>query len=771
MLADALATGREQVLVEVESRADTVEGPGFPALGRRQRLNALLEELIKALTRGSIDEQAPSTPTDGDPEIECSERETLRRFLLEKIAHDELQASTAETALVSEWPSLIERRRLEEENRRLRVLLDGVEEGAALLEPTGRILYVNRHTARVIFEAAGVPPDKIVGKNQTEFGLPAELGIGRARDEIMSLARTRARFETVVWGRAKENQFEALYSPDGTVAAIAVVIHDIQARKLAQNRLSMQSKLGALIGTLDYDEVAEALAHVPIPELADWCAVNIIENKKIRQSFVAQVDPAKAHVRDALMRAMPEWDRHPLWQEMLTGGYQLLSEVSDDMLRGFALDDERYRLLSELKIRSLMVMPIVSRGRIAGIITFAYTAESGRRYGRDDPGLAEELAVSAAQIVETARLLKELKSSETRFRIALAGARTSVFEQDRALRYLYFYNPGATWNPVGKSHEEAFPSDQAARLTQIKKHVVETGESAFEELDLTVGEGGLRHCREAVEALRDRAGRIVGVIGSATDITEQQRARQQLSEMVVFRERMAGVLGHDLRNPLTTISMADGLLLNRTDLPPDAHNQAVRIRRAANRMQEMINTLLDFTRARFLGQIPVSPAPADLGQIARDAVDDARVASTDRKLEVEVAGDPHGTWDPGRMAQIISNLVDNAIAYGDPKTPVRVSVDSARDDVVLQVHSEGPPIPPDVVPVLFEPFRRGAEDRSPRGLGLGLYIVQQLVQAHHGTISVQSTEKEGTTFTIKLPRSPPQSDRTDIGPSVTSSSS
>jgi signal transduction histidine kinase len=402
-----------------------------------------------------------------------------------------------------------------------------------------------------------------------------------------------------------------------------------------------------------------------------------------------------------------------------------------------------------------MVVPVASRGQVAGIITLGYSIESGRRYGRYDPALGEELAVHAAHIIENARLMRELRSSEARFRIALAGARTAVFEQDRSLRYVFYYNPASPFPLVGKTHQEMFPPDQAQLLDEIKTRVLETGESSFREMDLNIGGGERRHYLGAIEPLRDRFGKIVGVVGAATDITEQQRTQQQLEEALGFRERMMGILGHDLRNPLSTITMADGLLLQRQDLPPDARNQVLRIRHSADRMQEMISTLLDFTRARFLGKVPVSPLPADMAEISRAIVDELRVAWPDHDLQLEVHGDAHGRWDPGRMGQVISNLVGNAITYGAPDTPVRVSVDGTGDEMVLSVSNHGPPIPDDVMPILFEPFRRGVpQDRSPRGLGLGLYIVQQIVLAHDGTINVASTDPEGTTFTVRLPRAP-----------------
>jgi signal transduction histidine kinase len=404
-----------------------------------------------------------------------------------------------------------------------------------------------------------------------------------------------------------------------------------------------------------------------------------------------------------------------------------------------------------------MVKPIVSGGRVDGIFTLMYTNESGRRYDRDDPALVEELAVHAAEILETARLMTELKSSETRFRIALAGARTVVYEQDRDLRYTFYYNPVSRPHTsfVGKTQGQTLPPEEAKRLETIKKHVIDTGESAFEELDLTAPGDETRHFREAVEALRDREGRIVGIVGAATDITEQQRVQQQLTEALGFRERVMTILGHDLRNPLNVISIEAGVLLDRQDLDPDARNHLSRLRRAADRIGEMIGRLVDFAHARFLGQIPISRVPADLGQIGNAVCDELRVVWPDHNIEVEVRGDTRGEWDPARMGEVISNLIANGVIHGDPHTPVHVSIDGTGHDVVVKVKNQGVPIPADVLPLLFEPFRRGApEDQSPRGLGLGLYIAREIVLAHEGTINVDSTAKEGTTVTVQLPRAP-----------------
>jgi len=133
---------------------------------------------------------------------------------------------------------------------------------------------------------------------------------------------------------------------------------------------------------------------------------------------------------------------------------------------------------------------------------------------------------------------------------------------------------------------------------------------------------------------------------------------------------------------------------------------------------------------------------------------DARSVLPDRILELDSRGETQGVWDARRVAQALSNVIANAVAYGDPSRPIRLSIDGDDEALVASVHNEGRPIPDALLPVLFEPFSRGQPDVvSPHGLGLGLFIVKQIVTAHGGSIDVKSTAERGTRFTIRLPRS------------------
>jgi PAS domain S-box-containing protein len=241
------------------------------------------------------------------------------------------------------------------------------------------------------------------------------------------------------------------------------------------------------------------------------------------------------------------------------------------------------------------------------------------------------------------------------------------------------------------------------------------------------------------------------------DVTEQKRAEQ-------FRERLLGIVGHDLRNPLGNITLTAQLLLRREEVPEPVRAGVRRIATSAHRMTRMIDDLLDFTRASVGGGLPVSRRPTDLCELVDATVAEFELTHPGRVRLMCARGLHGGEWDRDRLAQVVSNLVGNALTHGDEASPVTVAVRAEPPDVVLSVHNEGPPIPAELLPRIFDPFKRAGTDGGRRGLGLGLYIVQQIVLAHGGSISAESSEAGGTTFSVRLPREPPREDTAPAQP-------
>ncbi len=524
-------------------------------------------------------------------------------------------------------------------------------------------------------------------------------------------------------------------------------------------RLSLLSKVGALAGTLDYEKVLSAVAWLSIPELADWCIVDLVEEGEARRMEVAHRDPARAPLAAAL-RGFPldhaARRRLPVARALRSGRPVLIPDYTEEMLRE-ETEGEYLELARQLLVCSVLVIPVTLPSSLA-TMAFIMTSESGRRYGQEDVAVADELVRRAAQIVENARVHQKLKQTEERFRVALAHSKIMLFEQDAEGRYRWVYNPPPWYRAaevLGKTNGDLFAPQEVARLNALDRAVLDAGKRIHEEIQVSQPGGGIHHLLVSQEPVRDDLGAIVGLTGAATVITDQKRAQEQLAQALAFREQMMGILGHDLRNPLSAVRALVSLLLRREGLPESVREGLAEIGRAGQRMLEMIGTLLDFTNSRFRGGLPIAPVSMDLHELCRGVVEELLAAEPGRTIDLDVDGDGRGTWDPARMAQVVSNLVANALEHGARDGRVRVSVEGDEEDAVIEVENQGPPIAPELRAVMFEPFCRGSALRDvshARGLGLGLYIVSQVVKAHGGTVSVDSTAERGTRFMVRLPR-------------------
>jgi sigma-B regulation protein RsbU (phosphoserine phosphatase) len=239
---------------------------------------------------------------------------------------------------------------------------------------------------------------------------------------------------------------------------------------------------------------------------------------------------------------------------------------------------------------------------------------------------------------------------------------------------------------------------------------------------------------------------------------EATRRESAAAQTALLREQFVAVLGHDLRNPLSSIAMGAGLLLKNGDLTERHSKVVARIASSADRMTRMIRDLLDFTRTRMGGGYDLTLVSCSIRDVVQQVVEELEVVHKNRTVIFDAAGRGWGEWDPDRIAQLASNLISNGLDYSPATEPVLIALRDEGGDAVLEVNNRGPMIPAALLPVLFDPFYRvqvKREGGSAQGLGLGLYISKQIVLAHRGSIDVGSKEGEGTTFIVRLPRALP----------------
>jgi len=236
-------------------------------------------------------------------------------------------------------------------------------------------------------------------------------------------------------------------------------------------------------------------------------------------------------------------------------------------------------------------------------------------------------------------------------------------------------------------------------------------------------------------------------------VREGERLLAETRETLRLNEMFTAALSHDLRTPLNAV-VAGAVLLKESGSSELTTKVATRILSSGRRMSEMIEQLLDLSRARLSGGIVVEPQAMELKPLVERIVSEAQATAPGRTFQMTCRGDLQGCWDEGRLGQVLSNLVINAVRHGTPGVITVSALAGEPDHVSLAVANSGT-IPSHLHAQLFDPFRRGNKlpSRSD-GLGLGLYIVKQIVDAHGGTIELRSDEQAGTSFVVQLPRLP-----------------
>lgn len=400
--------------------------------------------------------------------------------------------------------------------------------------------------------------------------------------------------------------------------------------------------------------------------------------------------------------------------------------------------------------RAVLALP-VARGAALRI-----GSRSSFRFGEDEKRFLRALASRAgALLASSGEQESRLRHALRTFESLIETSPLPIISRDRNGN-VQLWNRAAEelfgWRReevMGKPAPFVQPGDEA-EAWQILREALDGKVIRGRELRRVRRDGSMLDLSLSVAPFVDEKGGVAGSISIFADIGDRKRREAEVEQTARFREHLVGVVGHDLRNPLTAIVTSSQLLLRYAQLNERQSRVVGRIASSADRMARMIDDLLDFARSRLGGGFPIHPRRIDLRELCEHTVEELEFAFPARTVRFTAEGDLWGSWDPDRIAQAISNLVGNALQHGPEDGEVEVSLKAEPDDVILTTHNGGAPIPPEVLPHVFEPGRRG--DSRSGGVGLGLYIVQQIVLAHGGSIEARSSPDDGTTFIVVLPR-------------------
>ncbi len=402
---------------------------------------------------------------------------------------------------------------------------------------------------------------------------------------------------------------------------------------------------------------------------------------------------------------------------------------------------------------AVAALPLRVGGEIVGGVEFAFDAP--RAFRPEDRELLGAAAEQCALALDRARLLDSEQRTRALLDAVVDNAPIGIALVDRDLRYARVNRILAEMNglPVeahlGRTAREILPGLPWEEIARSWLDVLRTGEPILD-VELTgetpAAPGKRRTWLESWYPVRS-GGDIQGIGSLVREVTAEREAAE-------FQRNVLGIVGHDLRNPLSALVTSARLLLGDENLTPERARLGARILSNANRMERIISVLLDYARVRAGQAIPLRRQPCDVAALVDVVAEECEASHPGRAVVRGGQGDPVGEWDPDRLSQALANLVANALDYSPTSSCVEVSWRGERGEVEIEVANEGRPIPPDSLARLFEPFRRAGEPGKgdSDGLGLGLFIARAIVLAHGGHIEVQSRDGERTRFTVRLPR-------------------
>ncbi len=596
------------------------------------------------------------------------------------------------------------------------------------------------------------------------------------------------------WAEAlqKKHQFEAQYrirrhdgqyrwhlvrttpfkNSEGMITKWFGTATDIHEKVEAEARTQFLAEAGSILfSSLDYSLTLQNLAQLAVSRLCDWCGIDILEPDSVvpRTVALSHPDPQKmVWARELSDKFPPNWDALTGAPQVLRSGKsELYPQISDELLRRAATNDEHYHLMKSLGMKSAMIVPLRASGKTIGAMTFI-SAESCREYDRTDLIFAEELAQRAGIAIENARLYSAAAESEQQLRV-LANSIPHLAWIAHGDGYIFWYNKqwydytGTTYEQnQGWGWQAVHHPDELPRVMKSWQNSIETGEAFELEFPLRGADGKFRWFLTRSTPIKNSSGQVVRWFGTNTEIEEQKDAQRKLELAVKMRDDFLSIASHELKTPITSLRLQlqiakRGIKKELTSFPP-AEKLMGSIDTAINQVDRLITLvedLLDVSRIR-AGRLDFNLNESfHLAELA-DSVSgrfSEELEYAGCRLKIEIDPGLVVSWDRSRIDQVFANLISNAIKYA-PKSEIEIKAKTAGQNIICSVQDFGPGIPKDRQGKMFERFERANASRNISGMGLGLFIVHQIVGGHMGAIELESDTGLGVKFIIQIPKEP-----------------
>jgi phosphoserine phosphatase RsbU/P len=520
---------------------------------------------------------------------------------------------------------------------------------------------------------------------------------------------------------------------------------DAAARE--RKRLAAINGLGSKLfdaGT-DVSQILERLGHA-LSEISDGCSIMLLPGLVEDFTFLRHATGGDLELSGIGSFADPA-----------------AHQFADDSHALATLPPQYHAYIRRHGLRSLVILPFPILTPVQGIVTTTRDRAS-EPFDADDIAAIETCIEYAALAVQSALRFEAERTARGQLHAVLEHAPVGIVATS-ATGAITFANPAASRLIPGIAD-----APDLASLYELARWERPTGEPVTRsdwgatpvteprrtELVMTAPDGSASRMLAMSTVPLGVPG---GSITTIEDVSAERAIAAERERVALFQEQMLAIVGHDLRTPIGAVVAGVDLLeallaeLER----PDVANVIKRVRGSAHRMTNIVDQLLDVTRARLGDGIPIARWRCALVPVVQGVLDELTLAHPRARFELVATTDVEGEWDADRLSQVVSNLASNAAQYGRPDAPVRVEVSASEHEAAIVVANQirEEPIPPERLGSLFEPYKRGGgRQHHSQGLGLGLYIAREIVRAHRGTIAAVSSAS-GTQFRITLPRSAP----------------
>lgn len=620
---------------------------------------------------------------------------------------------------------------------RYRQMIESVRDYAIFrLDPMGNVLTWNEGARRL----KGYAAEEVIGKHFSMF-YPEEQIKEKLPERLLAIAQKEGKVENEGWRIRKDgSKFWAdvvitrIADEEGNLLGFAKITRDLTERRRAEEALKKQALMfdTALSTSPDY-------------------------------YYIFDPNHRFTYVNKALLTLWGKSLEEVLGKTFEDLGYpphlvKLHEDQLNEVLTGKTVAGENAYSNFEGKAGyyEYVFVPIFdSEGKVQAIS--GTTRDVTQRRKVEEARLSQE--------VLNARL-QQAEQSEEQLR-ALADTIPQLAWIAKGDGYIFWYNQ-RWYDYTGKTQEElegwgwksVHDPIYLPKVEQAWEHSIKTGEPFNMEFPLRATDGSFRWFLTRIVPVLDNQGTVLRWFGTNTDIDDERRQRQSLAEALSLRDEFITIASHELKTPLTSLKLqlqmadrATDIQSNRTPTSTELKETFALALRQVNLLSNFVDDLFDTSKIQ-TGKFALSPEIFDLSDLVRDIAkgfsQQLKNAGISLKLNLEPVT---GNWDKSRLTQVLVNLFTNAIKYA-PKAPLQVSVHEQHRFASLIIQDHGPGIPKDRHEKIFERFERANANRNVAGLGLGLFIVRSIVEAHKGSVRVEGDEGEGTRFVIELPQSP-----------------